>query len=871
MARKLAAYRAKRDFSITREPSGAEKIAAAEYPRFVIQKHAASHLHFDLRLEVDGVFRSWAVTRGPSSDPADKRLAVEVEDHPLAYGDFEGTIPKGEYGGGTVMLWDRGFWTPEGHMDAKAALAKGELKFTMAGDKLKGSWVLVRMNKDSNGGKHTNWLLIKHRDDYVKKVLAPGDKDRSVASNRTMEEIAAGKGAKPEPFILAKRKLAADAVWHSSKSKSPTAAEPKAIGRSGSKKVKATSELPRFIPPQLCKSRDRPPTGDTWVHEVKLDGYRMQLRVEDGAAALRTRKGLDWSDKFRAIVDAAAVLSDCIIDGEVVALNHEGSPDFAALQAAISEKRSQDLIYYVFDLMFEAGEDLRALPLTERKARLQKVLGQKKKTAEQIRFVEHLDAPGDAVLKSACQMHLEGIVSKRGDAPYSSGRSDSWTKSKCRAGHEVIIGGWSGGKNKLRALLVGVFRGGHLSHTGRVGTGFNSRNSGALLDKLNAIASTTNPFGGDTAPRRESDVTWVKPQLVAEIEFAGFTGGGMVRQAAFKGLRSDKPARDVRAERPAKPESAELAQPAENAQSKSAKDSAAVMGVKISKPDKALWPETGDQAPVTKLDLAHYLEAVAPFMIEHVKGRPCSIIRAPDGITGERFFQRHAMPGITNLVSLVSVSGDRKPYVQVDRAEGLIAMGQIGGIEFHPWNNEPGHPDLPGRLIFDLDPAPDVSFDSVIDAAKEFKERLEAIGLNAFCKTTGGKGLHVVTPLKVSQKSRTDWTQAKQFAQALCAAIANDSPEKYLIKMTKKLRVGRIFLDYLRNDRMSTAVAPLSPRARPGAPVSMPVSWSKVRKGLDPMRYTIRTAPAILRREKPWQDYCDAEVPLDAAIRKFVE
>lgn len=432
-----------------------------------------------------------------------------------------------------------------------------------------------------------------------------------------------------------------------------------------------------------------------------------------------------------------------------------------------------------------------------------------------------------------------------------------------------MIGGWSGSATRLRSLLVGVHRNGHLVYSGRVGTGYNSRNPGPLLKRLNALQTTQSPFGGAGAPKREAGVTWVKPQLVAEIEFAGFTGSGMVRQAAFKGMREDKPAAEVKAERAANPQEAKLAKPTPRA-NKMDDGPASVMGVTISKPDKVLWPGAGSEKPVTKLDLATYLEAVAPLMIRHLKGRPCSIIRAPDGIEGETLFQRHAMPGITNLVSLANVSGDRKPYVQIDRPEGLVAMGQIGGVEFHPWNNEPDLYEKPGRLVFDLDPAPDVSFDVVIEAARELKDRLEAIGLNTFCKTTGGKGLHVVTPLAGEDKSAGNWQQAKQFAQAICAAMADDSPDKYLIKMTKKLRTGRIFLDYLRNDRMSTAVAPYSTRARPGAPVSMPVSWLKVKKGLDPMRFTIRTVPALLRKADPWNDYCASEVPLEVAIRKFI-
>ena len=871
---KLSLYRQKRNFTKTAEPSGKAELAPAEYPRFVIQKHAATRLHYDLRLEVDGVFKSWAVTKGPSLDPKDRRLAVETEDHPLDYGDFEGTIPKGEYGGGNVMLWDRGFWAGDG--DVAKALRKGELRFTLAGEKLQGSWVLVRLRYDREHGKRTNWLLIKRHDGYEREgdgetILA---QDRSVASGRSMEAIAAGKGRSPKSFMLGrKNSLKANAVWHSNrgagKADVPLPPAPVRARTPKLKRARSAGSLPSFIPPQLCKRVTRPPPGENWVHEIKLDGYRMQLLVEDGEAVLRTRKGLDWTDKFAAIAQAGRGLPDCIIDGEVVALDHNGAPNFAALQAALSEGRSRDLTYFVFDLLFEDGEDLRRLPLTGRKERLKSMLSSKGPHAGHIKYVEHLGDPGDAVLKSACNLNLEGIISKRAGAPYTSGRTETWQKSKCRGGQEVVIGGWSGNATKLRSLIVGVYRGGHLVHTGRVGTGVNQRNSPGLLKKLNALKTDRSPFGGKGAPSRKADWNWVQPKLVAEIEFAGWTGDGNVRQAAFKGLREDKPADEVRAEEPTAPEKVELPTPTPKTPGKRIKSgSDVVMGVVISKPDKPLWPAPESY---TKLDLARYLESVGHWMIEHLKGRPCSIIRAPDGVGGERFFQRHEMKGMSNLLSLAKVEGDRKPYIQIDRVEGLIAAAQIAAIEYHPWNNQPGQPGIPGRLVFDLDPAPDVAFDAVIAAAKEMKERLKALGLVAFCKTTGGKGLHVTTPLIVKAKDSLGWDEAKGFAQAICSAMAADSPDRYLLNMSKKLRTGRIFLDYLRNDRMSTAVAPLSPRMRAGAPVSMPLQWSQVRAGLDPQRFTIVTAPALLAKNKPWQNYCESESSLKAAIRKLVD
>jgi bifunctional non-homologous end joining protein LigD len=874
-AGKLSLYQAKRDFTITAEPRGSAQVKAAQYPRFVIQKHAASRLHYDLRLEVNGVFKSWAVTKGPSLDPRDRRLAVEVEDHPLEYGDFEGTIPQGEYGGGTVMIWDRGFWMPEEGVDPEQALQKGELKYTLAGEKLKGGWVLVRMRQDRDRSRsnRNNWLLIKHRDAYA-RVKPVTEDDRSVASGRSMDEIAAGKGSRPKPFILSGKAAASDAVWQSngkpSKTSSRTAAERPPTTTTAKKR--AASKMPQFIAPQLCKLVSRPPVGAEWVHEIKLDGYRMQLRVADGKVTMRTRKGLDWTSRFDAIAEAAKGLPDCIIDGEVVALDHNGAPDFAALQAALSEGDSKVLTYFVFDLLYAEGEDLRQMPLTSRKERLQRLLAGNRRAGKLIKYVEHLAEPGDAVLQSACRMNLEGIISKSASAPYQSGRVETWQKAKCRGGQEVVIGGWSGSSRKLRSLLVGVYRGDHLVHTGRVGTGFNKRNSKGLLKKLVALATDQRPFGGQNAPKKDKDVTWVKPTLIAEIEFAGWTGDGMVRQAAFKGLREDKPASEVHAEHPVPAEKLSTTAPEKlksRATAPSKPQGNVVRGIVISNPDKLLWPAEGKSPGYSKIDLAHYLDEVGPWMIEHLKGRPCSLIRTPDGIHAERFFQRHAMRGMSNLISLVTVGGEGKPYTQIDSVEGLIAAAQIAAVEYHPWNNQPGHPLTPGRLVFDLDPAPDVKFDDVIEATRELKGRLENLGLEAFCKTTGGKGLHLVTPLSVGDKDGLGWKEAKSFAQTICSQMASDSPDRYLIVMTKKLRKGKIYLDYLRNDRTATAVAPLSPRARPGGPVSMPLNWSQVKAGLDPQGFTMRTAATLLRKSKPWQDYCQSERDLKGAIERL--
>ncbi len=884
----LIPYRKKRDFGVTSEPSGEAVVAPAQRLRFVIQKHDATRLHYDFRLEWEGVFKSWAVTRGPSLDPHDKRLAVEVEDHPLDYGDFEGTIPKGQYGGGTVMLWDRGYWAPEpGFTDVGKALKKGELKFVMEGARLHGGFVLVRMTRDRNGGKRNNWLLIKHHDDYAKEGVAETflkDNDSSVASGRGMDAIASGTGRGPTPFITVQPKAKperapAKRVWNSnkddkSKSKEVELAEPTAnpapLGDPKAHGTKVAS-IPPFVEPELCKIVDRPPNGAVWAHEIKFDGYRMQLRGSGGKTTLKSRRALDWTARFPEIAESARGLGEVMIDGEIVALDAHGSPDFAGLQAALSDEKTHSLVFFVFDLLFEGKEDLRALPLKDRKSRLKALLNEKASDNGRIRFVDHFETGGEAMLKSACSLDLEGIVSKRLDAPYRSGRSGAWTKAKCRGGQEVVIAGWTETNGAFRSLIAGVQRNGKLVHMGRIGTGFGRGKVEQLLPKLRAQASDASPFTGKDAPKKHPDTHWVKPVLVAEIESAGWTGSGSLRQASFKALREDKPAAEVVRETPAPTPDKKPATKSKAVKSPaSAKDSPdTIMGVRLSHPDKLLWPASGDESEHSKRDLALYFEAMADAIMPHIAGRPCSIIRTPDGIGGQSFFQRHAGAGTSSLIETVKVAGDHKPYLQIDRPEALIAIAQSGGVELHPWNCAPGRPEIPGRLVFDLDPAPDVPFEAVIAGAKEVRERLAALGLTGFCKTTGGKGLHVVTPLKPSDA--VDWPAAKTFAKAVCDAMAADAPGRYLTTMAKAKRTGRIFLDYLRNDRLSTAVAPFSPRARPGAPVSWPVTWAQVKKGLDPMAFTISTTPKLIAKNKAWEDYGEAAAPLKSAIRKLAK
>ena len=890
---KLSSYQARRDFSKTPEPSGENAVVPSKIRRFVIQKHAASRLHYDFRLEVEGVLKSWAVTKGPSINPRDKRLAVEVEDHPLDYGDFEGTIPEGQYGGGTVQLWDRGYWLPEAS-DPAAAIRKGELKFAVEGERLHGGFVLVRIRNRRAGDKHNNWLLIKRRDEFARDndgdaLLAD---DRSVASGRTMDDIAAGKGKGPKPFILASKNQAPpDATWNTNKGSGAGSRAAKAISQKPARKAGGSKQLsrksrsrtsqvmPEFIRPELCRLVERPPSGASWIHEVKFDGYRIQARVEDRHVVLRTSKGLDWTHKFVPIARAAAALPNGIYDGEIVALDKKGVPNFGVLQTALAEEKTDDLFYFVFDLLFVLGDDFQNLPLRERKAALKRII-EKLGSDSVIRYVEHFDASGESVLENARKLSLEGVISKQVDDIYHPGQRE-WTKTKCRPGQEVVLGGWTSEGDRFRSLLAGVYRDNHFTYIGRVGTGFSENIVKRILPRLKELTVDKNPFEGRNAPRHQIGIHWLKPELIAQIEFAGWTSKGNIRIGAFKGLREDKTASEIVVEHAMPVERIEATdrvtrKPSSNTFTFGGPElkkgtSASVNGIVISHPDKVMWPEAGDGKPVTKLDLAHYYTAIGDWVINYIKGRPCSIVRAPDGIGGEHFFQRHAIPGSSEILNTTKISGDPESYLQIDTVEGLIAAAQIAALELHPWNCKPEAPEIPGRLIFDLDPAPDVDLSAVIQGARELHERLDMLGLISFCKTSGGKGLHVVTPISQPKKRILDWSVAKTFAETVVTQMATDSPSRYLTVMTKKDRSGRIFLDYLRNDRKSTAVALLSTRARAGATVSMPLDWEQVRADLDPKRFTIRTAPILLAKHMAWKDYVDSERPLEDAIRRLTK
>jgi bifunctional non-homologous end joining protein LigD len=615
------------------------------------------------------------------------------------------------------------------------------------------------------------------------------------------------------------------------------------------------------------------------VHEIKFDGYRMQLRVEKGRGVLRTRKALDWSHRFPEIAAEARGLPDCLIDGEICALDEKGVPNFAQLQQDLSDGTTGELIFFAFDLLFLKGEDWRAAGLTTRKAELARLIA-RTKNIPRLRYVEHFATDGATFLKSACRANLEGIISKRLDAPYRAGRGDLWTKEKCRGGQEVVIGGWWGGLSKLRSILIGAYKGKEFVYLGRIGTGFNGENSGPLLAALKKLKQPKSPFTAGIKPPRAKEIIWVEPKLVAEVEFATITRDGLLRQASFKALREDKPARSVMVEQAMPVGEAEALSEGEQrmsasetakkspAKAKPVRGDDAVAGIRLSHPEKILWPATKSSEAVTKRALAQFYEMVAPLMLPHIADRPISLVRAPDGINGERFFQRHVLAG-TAHVRPIKVAGEKQPYHALGDVEGLVSLAQAAVLEIHPWGCKPNDPETPERLIFDLDPAPDVSFDRVIDAAKEVRAVLEACGFMPFVKTTGGKGIHVVVAIAGKRNQPITWDEAKAFALNVSEHLAEAAPERYVTNMSKKQRGGKIFIDYLRNGRSATAVAPWSPRAREGATISVPLTWSQLKKGLNPLEFTIASAAPLLKRADPWKEIGASAASLDAAKKKL--
>lgn len=885
----LQTYRKKRQFDVTPEPRG--RVGRAKGHQFVIQKHAARRLHYDLRLELEGVMKSWAVTRGPSLVPDEKRLAIQVEDHPIEYNKFEGTIPEGEYGGGTVMIWDRGLWHPEG--DPHAGLKKGHLDFILEGEKLRGRWHLVRMRRRP-GEKKEPWLLIKAQDEQARRPDDPDvleDMPLSVASGRSIAEIAEGKGTKR--------------VWHSSKSaqenvkagataaarRAGMGSRPAASGRragtskTASKKTARTNSkdkesrppgapLPHFLAPSLATLRATAPEGDGWVHEIKFDGYRMQARLDRGEVRLLTRKGLDWTGKFPNVAAAVAALParTALIDGEVVVETEAGVSSFSGLQAALKAGERERFIYYVFDLLHLDGRDLTGLPLIERKAELARLIGKARGGA--VVYSEHFEGSGEVVLRHACQMSLEGIISKRKDAPYRSGRSDTFIKTKCASAQEFVVGGYVPSTvlpQAIGALVAGYYDRSRLVYAGRIGTGYTRAVARDLWQRLHPLERMAPPF--DRIPPEEArrrDVVWIEPRTVIEAQFRGWTADGLVRQGAFKGVREDKPPREVVRELPAA--TAGEGNPSPRTALKTAAETARAItrtsmkarsparasstgeprsgkeeGVRFTNPDRVYWPDAG----ITKQGLADYYRSVWDFMAPHVVGRPLALLRCPDGMSGQCFFQKHASAGLDEKHLRAVVDSKKRQVIAIEDLDGLLSLAQAGVLEVHVRGSTIDRLDLCTRIVFDIDPGGGVAWADVVAAARDVRQRLAAIGLASFVKLTGGKGLHVVLPI-----DGADWDSTKRFAQAVALAMVADDPRRYVAKMTKSLREGRIFIDYLRNSLEQTAVAAYSTRARAGAPVSVPVAWEELGRTKSGNQYTVRNLGKRLGglKQDPWRD-----------------
>ena len=847
--RQLARYRAMRDFTVTGEPrgGGTGRSPKAAGPRpFVIQKHAARQLHYDFRLGWRGVLKSWAVAKGPSYFPGDKRLAVEVEDHPMEYGGFEGTIPKGQYGGGTVMVWDFGDWQPLG--DADRQLEKGDLKFILNGTKLKGKWVLVRMRKNSlrDHSDKPNWLLIKERDEYAQPEDGPSVTDLapdSALTQRTMEKIAESN----------------DHVWDSQqglrepKSDRDTRSETRK-GRTAQKhatlerllRSAPKEDFPGFIAPQLAEEARSAPNGRKWVHELKLDGYRIQVHLEadtqgGGKVAkvhLFTRKGLDWTARMPSLARAAAELAveSAILDGEIVVLDVGGRSSFPDLQAAFQHGRDADMVYFAFDLLYLNGRNLRELPLIKRKEILEKLLSPAGPNAV-LRFCEHIQGRGDVVFAKASELGAEGIVSKLDSAPYTSGRGNTWLKMKATIKQEFVIGGFSPVAKTGRgigSLLLGVHDGGKLLYAGRCGTGFSQELERTLRVRLDALVQKAPSFAELPQEARKAAI-WVKPELVAQVAFAGWSKDNLIRQSSFKSLRDDKPAADVVRESgfmgDASSHEADLRAASEIRQADNEMDHKQTIALGITHPGKVLDDESG----MTKQELAEYYLAVTERMLPHISDRPLSVLRCPDGIGMQVFFQKHVSAGLPNGVHSVSIAnkktGKREEFLTLNSVEGLVGMAQMGVLEIHPWGSKNETVDQPDRIIFDLDPDESIPWNTLADAADELRSRLELLKLTSYVKSTGGKGLHVVAPIA----PQYHWPVVKEFSHRVVLRMEKENSKLYTSNMLKAVRKNRIYLDYLRNDREATAIAPFSTRARPGVPVAVPLDWKELRCAVRPV------------------------------------
>ncbi len=801
----IETYNRKRDFSKTKEPKGRKLKGKGD--SFVVQKHDASRLHWDFRLELDGVLKSWAVPKGPSLDPGENRLAMRTEDHPLDYGTFEGTIPKGEYGGGTVMLWDQGRWEPDPRKDPSKTIEEGHLHFTLEGERMKGEWVMFRL-KPKPGEKAEPWMLKKVTDEFADPDNGDALVDNgvtSVTTGRTMAEIAAGED-----------------VWRSNRG-----------GQKGGRAKKASGKAPPpFEEPQLATLVDEVPTGNAWIHEYKYDGYRLLLSVGDGVATAWTRNGLDWSDKFKALVKAAAKLpAGCLLDGEAAAIDDKGRPSFQLLQSTLKDQKGANLVYYAFDLLIDRGEDIRKLPNIERKERLAALL---EGVAPPIIYGDHIVGRGEAMFKAMCEQGGEGIVSKLAKAPYKGARTRNWLKIKCIQRQEFVIVGWSESDRRIgfRSLLLGVREGGKLRYAGKVGTGFNAKLMQELMERMKPLEVEKAAVEVPRADRKGAH--WLKPVLVGEIAFTEMTSEGVLRHPSFIALREDKPASDVVRETPK-----HLKKSEKNAERPTAES----LGVRISNPERVIYPEDG----LTKGQLADYYAAVDPLIMIDAAKRPMTLIRCPQGRAKKCFFQKHDSgtfgPDVKHI-PIKEKDGHFEDYLYLDDIKGLLACVQMGTVEFHGWGSKVDKVEYPDRLVFDLDPDVGLDFAKVKEAALRLKALLGDLGLKTFPLLSGGKGIHVVVPLDASK----DWPTVKSFADRFSRAIAEAEPEMFTANIRKVQRQGRIFLDWLRNQRGATAVMPYSARAREGAPVSAPIAWEELDRYESGGHFTIRDADKLLER-----------------------
>ena len=819
MARPLNEYNRKRDFKKTAEPPGeaaARRLAGKEARtglRFVIQKHAARNLHYDFRLELDGTLVSWAVPKGPSLDPADKRLAVHVEDHPLSYGNFEGSIPKGQYGGGDVIVWDHGIWQPQG--DPAKAYRDGKLKFTLIGEKLSGNWTLVRTRLPGSGDKE-QWLLIKEKDQAARKhseydVLV--ERPESVLSDTFID--AHGKRV-PSPKARSANKASASAADKPAASVSAK----KPAGKPARTAAKKQAEFPDVLAPQLATLASQPPAGD-WLYEIKFDGYRLMIRFDQrGKVSLITRNGHDWSHKLPQQCKALCglKLKSTWLDGELVVLNEDGMPDFQALQNAFDNRQDRDMFLYLFDLPFLSGEDLRQQPVETRRDMLEQLLAAHEHPM--LRFSDTFEADYHSIFKSACAMSLEGLIGKRAGSPYVSRRSADWIKLKCTQRQEFVIMGFTepkGSRKGFGSLLLGVHDGeeGQLRYAGRVGTGFNQARISAIHDQLKELAVDSQPVQGNVPDTRS--VTWVKPQLVCEVEFGEWTQSGVVRQPVFIALRSDKPPRQIVREEPMSAAQVEQVMGRKLVSGK-------VAGVRISNPQRVIDQQSG----FTKGDLAGFYASICEWIMPHLSGRPVSLLRAPDGTGGQQFFQKHAerlaIPHIRQLDQKLDPEHD--PYMEVNNIKALVGAVQMGTIEFHGWGAGSRNLDQPDRLTLDLDPDPDLPWRSMIEATELVLAVLDELGLESWLKTSGGKGMHIIIPLA----RHADWDTVKAFSRAISTFMARQLPDRFTAKMGPRNRVGKIFIDYLRNQHGASTVVAYSVRARPGLPVSVPIAREELQQ-----------------------------------------